>query len=78
MTRFFTWANRVTITRIGLLFFLVVLVYNQNMWARLSAAALAILVIVMDWLVILNGKIRIIYKIATGLIHYRYPKCSVV
>ena len=50
MFRIFTWANRVTVTRIGLLFFLVVLVYNQNMWARISAAALAILVIVMDWL----------------------------
>jgi len=45
-----SWPNRVTLARIGLLFFLVVLVYNQNFWARLAAAGLAILVIVMDWL----------------------------
>ncbi len=48
--RLLGWPNRVTLARIGLLFFLVVLVYNQNMWARLAAAGLAILVILMDWL----------------------------
>ncbi len=50
MRRMMTWPNMVTVTRIGLLFFLVVLVYNQNIWARLLAAGLAILVVVMDWL----------------------------
>jgi CDP-diacylglycerol---glycerol-3-phosphate 3-phosphatidyltransferase len=45
-----SWANRVTIARIGLVFFLVVLVYHQNLWARLAAAFLAVLVIVGDWL----------------------------
>lgn len=50
MRRMITWPNMVTVTRIGLLFFLVVLVYNQNIWARLLAAGLAILVVVMDWL----------------------------
>ncbi|MDZ7261619.1 MAG: CDP-alcohol phosphatidyltransferase family protein [candidate division KSB1 bacterium] len=50
MVRLLTWPNRVTVARIGLLFFLVVLVYDQNIWARLLAAVLAILVIVMDWL----------------------------
>ncbi|MCR4437622.1 MAG: CDP-alcohol phosphatidyltransferase family protein [bacterium] len=45
-----SWPNRITLARIGLLFFLAVLVYNQNLWARLAAAALAVLVIVMDWL----------------------------
>jgi len=50
MVKIFTWATKITVTRIGLLFFLVVLIYNQNLWARISAAALAILVIVMDWL----------------------------
>lgn len=48
--RLFTWANRITVTRIGLLFFLVVLVYRDNIWAQFLAAGLAILVIVMDWL----------------------------
>lgn len=50
MRRMITWPNMVTVTRIGLLFFLVVLVYNQTIWARLLAAGLAILVVVMDWL----------------------------
>jgi phosphatidylglycerophosphate synthase len=40
----------VTIARIGLVFYLVVLVYDQNLWARLLAAFLAVLVIVGDWL----------------------------
>lgn len=50
MPRIGSWANRVTIARIGLVFFLVVLVYHQNLWARLAAAFLAVLVIVGDWL----------------------------
>jgi len=45
-----SWPNRVTIARIGLVFYLVVLVYDQNLWARLLAAFLAVLVIVGDWL----------------------------
>ncbi|MDZ7271339.1 MAG: CDP-alcohol phosphatidyltransferase family protein [candidate division KSB1 bacterium] len=48
--KLFGWPNRITLARIGLLFFLVVLVYDQNLWARLAAAGLAVLVIVMDWL----------------------------
>jgi CDP-diacylglycerol--glycerol-3-phosphate 3-phosphatidyltransferase len=50
MSRYFGWANRVTIARIGLLFYLVVLVYDQNLWARLLAALLAVVVIIGDWL----------------------------
>jgi CDP-diacylglycerol--glycerol-3-phosphate 3-phosphatidyltransferase len=50
MSRLWTWANRVTVTRIALVFFLVVLVYHQNVVARLLAAVLAVGVIVMDWL----------------------------
>lgn len=50
--RLFTWPNRVTITRIGLLFVLVVLVYHQRIWARFLAASLAVLLIVMDWLAV--------------------------
>jgi CDP-diacylglycerol---glycerol-3-phosphate 3-phosphatidyltransferase len=45
-----SWPNRVTIARIGLVFYLVVLVYDQNLWARLIAALFAVLVIVGDWL----------------------------
>jgi CDP-diacylglycerol---glycerol-3-phosphate 3-phosphatidyltransferase len=45
-----SWPNRVTIARIGLVFYLVVLVYDQNLWARLLAAFLSVLVIVGDWL----------------------------
>jgi phosphatidylglycerophosphate synthase len=44
-----SWPNRVTIARIGLVFYLVVLVYDQNLWTRLLAAFLAVLVIVGDW-----------------------------
>jgi CDP-diacylglycerol---glycerol-3-phosphate 3-phosphatidyltransferase len=50
MTRIMSWANRVTIARIGIVFWLVLLVYDNNMWSRLLAAFLAILVIVGDWL----------------------------
>jgi len=48
--RFWTWPNRVTLMRIGLLFIMVFLVYDRSFWSRLLAALLAILVIVMDWL----------------------------
>ncbi|MBN1892992.1 hypothetical protein JW906_00780 [bacterium] len=48
--RFWTWPNRVTLMRIGLLFIMVFLVYDRSFWPRLLAALLAILVIVMDWL----------------------------
>ncbi len=50
MSTLSSWANRVTIARIGLVFWLVFLVYDNNLWARLLAAFLAILVIVGDWL----------------------------
>lgn len=50
MSKLSSWPNRVTIARIGLVFYLVVLVYDQNLWARLLAAFLAVLVIVGDWL----------------------------
>ncbi len=50
MKRILTWPNRVTLARIGLLFVLAVLVYHERIWARLLAAGLAVLVIVMDWL----------------------------
>ncbi len=50
MPKLSSWPNRVTIARIGLVFYLVVLVYDQNLWSRLLAAFLAVLVIVGDWL----------------------------
>lgn len=50
MARIMSWANRVTIARIGIVFWLVLLVYDNNTWSRLLAAFLAILVIVGDWL----------------------------
>lgn len=50
MPKFMSWANRVTIARIGLVFWLVLLVYDNNVWSRLLAAFVAILVIVGDWL----------------------------
>jgi len=45
-----TWPNRITLMRIGLLFVLVVLIYDELFWMRLLAAGLSILIIVMDWL----------------------------
>jgi len=48
--RLWTWPNRVTLMRIGLLFAMVFLVYDRSFWPRLLAALLAVLVIVMDWL----------------------------
>lgn len=50
MGKLLTWPNRVTLLRIGLLFVLVFLIYNEFLWARLFAGFLTILVIVMDWL----------------------------
>lgn len=50
MHRYLTWPNRITLMRIGLLFVLVFLIYNDRIWARLFAAFLAVIVIVMDWL----------------------------
>jgi len=50
MVRRLTWPNRITLLRVGLLFVLVFLIYNEFMWARLFAALLSILVIIMDWL----------------------------
>ncbi len=42
--------NRITLLRIGLLFVLVFLIYSEFICARIFAALLTILVIVMDWL----------------------------
>jgi len=50
MIRRLTWPNRITLLRVGLLFILVFLIYNEFLGARIFAAVLAILVIVMDWL----------------------------
>lgn len=50
MKQLFTWPNRVTLLRIGLLFVLVFLIYDEFIWARLFAGFLTIIVIVMDWL----------------------------
>lgn len=50
MKKFLTWPNRITLMRVGLLFVLVFLIYNEFIWARLFAAFLTIVVIVMDWL----------------------------
>ncbi|HSG99180.1 MAG TPA: CDP-alcohol phosphatidyltransferase family protein [candidate division Zixibacteria bacterium] len=44
------WPNVVTLTRTGLLFVLVMLAYGDTIWSRLIAAALAVVVIVGDWL----------------------------
>ncbi len=46
----FSLPNIVTVTRIGVLFLLVMLVYGDSIWARLLAALFAVLVIVGDWL----------------------------
>jgi CDP-diacylglycerol---glycerol-3-phosphate 3-phosphatidyltransferase len=45
-----TWPNRVTLFRILLLFGLVVLIYQDHFWVRISAAALSIILIILDWL----------------------------
>lgn len=50
MAGIWSWANRVTLARIGLLFFLVILVYDNNLWARFLAGIIAVVVIVGDWL----------------------------
>lgn len=44
------WPNLVTVTRLGLLFVLVMLAYDLNIWSRLLAAVIAVVVIVGDWL----------------------------
>ncbi len=50
MSKTFSLPNIVTVTRIGVLFVLVMLVYGDSIWARLLAAFFAVLVIVGDWL----------------------------
>ncbi len=50
MAKLFSWPNRITFLRIGLLFVLVFLIYNEMIWARVFAAFLTVVVIVMDWL----------------------------
>lgn len=50
MAKSVSWPNVVTVTRIVLLFALVMLAYGDSIWARLLAAALAVIVIVGDWL----------------------------
>jgi CDP-diacylglycerol--glycerol-3-phosphate 3-phosphatidyltransferase len=46
----FNWPNLVTVTRLGLLFVLVMLAYDLNIWSRLLAALIAVIVILGDWL----------------------------
>lgn len=50
MVRILSWPNRITLLRIGLLFVLVFLIYNEYIWSRIFAAMLTVLIIVMDWL----------------------------
>jgi CDP-diacylglycerol--glycerol-3-phosphate 3-phosphatidyltransferase len=50
MARQLPWPNIVTITRMGMLFVLVILAYGDSIWARLLAAGLAVAVIIGDWL----------------------------
>ncbi|MFQ5607381.1 MAG: CDP-alcohol phosphatidyltransferase family protein [Candidatus Zixiibacteriota bacterium] len=64
MSKSISWPNLVTVTRIGLLFALVMLAYGDSVWARLLAAALAIVVIVGDWL---DGHLARKLKQATAL-----------
>jgi CDP-diacylglycerol--glycerol-3-phosphate 3-phosphatidyltransferase len=45
-----SWPNRITLSRIALLFVLVVLIYDGKFLVRLFAAGLSILLIIMDWL----------------------------
>jgi CDP-diacylglycerol--glycerol-3-phosphate 3-phosphatidyltransferase len=45
-----TWPNVVTVTRLALVFVLVMLAYDYSIWSRLFAAALAVLIILGDWL----------------------------
>lgn len=45
-----TWPNIITVTRLALVFVLVMLAYGYNMWARLFAAGLAVIIILGDWL----------------------------
>ena len=45
-----TWPNLVTVTRLALVFVLVMLAYDLSMWSRLFAAGLAVLIILGDWL----------------------------
>ena len=50
MTASLNWANLVTVTRMGLIFVVVLLAYGQTMWDRLLAAVIAVLIIAGDWL----------------------------
>ncbi len=64
MNKNFSLPNIVTVSRIGLLFVLVMLVYGDSVWARLVAALFAVLVIVGDWL---DGHLARRLKQATAL-----------
>ncbi len=50
MNKTLNWPNMVTLTRLVLLFVLVMLAYDFNIWSRLFAALIALVVIVGDWL----------------------------
>ncbi|MBU1319072.1 MAG: CDP-alcohol phosphatidyltransferase family protein [candidate division Zixibacteria bacterium] len=45
-----TWPNIVTVTRLSMVFLLVMLAYGDSIWSRLLAALVAVLVIIGDWL----------------------------
>ncbi|MFH2055299.1 MAG: CDP-alcohol phosphatidyltransferase family protein [bacterium] len=45
-----TWPNFVTIARLVLLFVLVMFAYGSDLWTRLLAAVIALVVIIGDWL----------------------------
>ena len=44
------WPNLVTIVRLALLFVLVMMAYGSDIWSRLLAAVIALVVIIGDWL----------------------------
>ncbi|MBD3402286.1 hypothetical protein GF420_05280 [candidate division GN15 bacterium] len=50
MSKSLNWPNLVTISRLVLVFVVVILVYGHTLWDGLLAAALAVLLVVSDWL----------------------------
>jgi CDP-diacylglycerol--glycerol-3-phosphate 3-phosphatidyltransferase len=50
MSPAFSWPNLVTVTRLLLVFVVVMFAYGHTMWDRLLAAVLAVLIVVGDWL----------------------------
>ena len=50
MSATITWPNVVTVTRMLLVFVVVMLAYGATVWDRLLASAIAVLIIIGDWL----------------------------